>query len=72
MLFAGVAIVPKPPRITGDLTFWRGSLTGSLSGVTSGVLSDDAMAYSYPRVLSIKGLYVDTVERSVSNPDGTI
>jgi hypothetical protein len=71
MLFAGVAMVPKPPRITGDLTFWRGSLTGSLSGVTSGVF-DDAMAYSYPRVLSIKGLCVDTVERSVSNPDGTI
>lgn len=34
MLFAGVAMVPKPPRITGDLIFLMGSgrMSGSLSG----------------------------------------
>lgn len=34
MLFAGVAMVPKPPRMTGDLIFLMGSgmMSGSLSG----------------------------------------
>jgi hypothetical protein len=41
MLFAGVAVVPNPPWMVGDL---NGRLSGSLSSITSGVLSDDAMA----------------------------
>jgi len=35
MLFAGVAMVPKPPRMTGDLIFLMGS------GMMSGSLSED-------------------------------
>jgi hypothetical protein len=37
MLFAGVAVVPKPPWMVGDLK-------GSLFSIESVVLSDDDMA----------------------------
>lgn len=41
MLFAGVAMVPKPPWMVGDL---NGGLRGSLFSIDSVVLSEDDMA----------------------------
>ena len=43
ILFAGVAVVPKPPWITGDL----GLLMGDVAGPTSGILSCDAISSSW-------------------------